>query len=653
MAGSSNFRRDIQGLRALAVAAVVIFHVWPEALPGGYVGVDVFFVISGYLITGLLLREQESNGRINLAGFYARRIRRLLPVASVTLLCTCVAAAFLMSPTEFGGLAREVIASAFYVENWLLVNRSVDYLAQDVAPSPVQHFWSLSVEEQFYIFWPALMLLAAAAGRRCGWQMRRSVGAALVLVLLCSLAHGIHVSFTDPAPGYFLTSTRVWELAMGGVLALMPLAAPGRVGGRIAGWLGFSLILVACVFYTNRLPFPGYEALLPVVGAMLLLHARLPSEGVLGRMLGSPPAQYLGELSYSIYLWHWPLVVFYPLLTGRAVAHLQDGVVVVLLSIGLAHISKHFIEDRFRHGVPGERIRPWVVGGVFTLAVVAGAFSLQQLGARGGAAKLAGDATTTTAGPGDPMTARNDLAAAYAENCIAPSRGEDVRVCRYGDPKGRPVVAVGDSHMVHWLPALSAIARERGIDLHAITKTGCALMTLQESEVDTPERRSCAVWNAAAMRYIADLKPKAMIVANSSGATHMLGPSPDKEARVAERMARSWKQAREQAGVVDILAFRETPRMREDPPECIRLNKGDGAACSYPQSGAVGGSLVELAAGQVAGVTVVNMNDVICPGGVCAPVVNGVYVWRDKHHLTASFVESIEADVSKKMANKL
>lgn len=653
MAGSSNFRRDIQGLRALAVAAVVIFHVWPEALPGGYVGVDVFFVISGYLITGLLLREQESNGRINLTGFYARRIRRLLPVASVTLLCTCVAAAFLMSPTEFGGLAREVIASAFYVENWLLVNRSVDYLAQDVAPSPVQHFWSLSVEEQFYIFWPALMLLAAAAGRRCGWQVRRSVGAALVLVLLCSLAHGIHVSFTDPAPGYFLTSTRVWELAMGGVLALMPLAAPGRVSGRIAGWLGFSLIVAACVFYTNRLPFPGYEALLPVVGAMLLLHARLPSEGVLGRMLGSPPAQYLGELSYSIYLWHWPLVVFYPLLTGRAVAHLQDGVVVVLLSIGLAHISKHLIEDRFRHGVPGERIRPWVVGGVFTFAVVAGAFSLQQLGARGGAAKLTGDATTNAAGPGDPMVARNDLAAAYAENCIAPSRGEDVRVCRYGDPQGRPVVAVGDSHMVHWLPALSAIARERGIDLHAITKTGCALMTLQESEVDTPERRSCAVWNTAAMRYIADLKPKAMIVANSSGATHMLGPSPDKEARVAERMARAWKQVREQAGVVDILAFRETPRMREDPPECIRLNKGDVAACSYPQSGAVGRSLVELAAGQVAGVTVVNMNDVICPGGVCAPVVNGVYVWRDKHHLTASFVESIEADVSKKMANKL
>jgi hypothetical protein len=251
------------------------------------------------------------------------------------------------------------------------------------------------------------------------------------------------------------------------------------------------------------------------------------------------------------------------------------------------------------------------------------------------------------------MAARNDLAAAYAENCIAPSRGEDVRVCRYGDPNGRPVVAVGDSHMVHWLPALSAIARERGLDLHAVTKTGCALMSLSESEVDSPERRSCVAWNAAAMRYIVDLKPKTLIVANSSGAMHMLGAAPGKEARVAERMARSWQQAREQAGVVDIIAFRETPRMRDDPPECMRLHNGNAAACNYSEKNAVGTSLVEIAAPRVAGVVVVDMNDVICPGGVCAPVGNGRYVWRDKHHLTASYVESITADVSKKIAGKL
>ena len=231
----NSFRADIQGMRAVAVLSVLAYHIWPGVLPGGYVGVDVFFVISGFLITGLLVREFERSGTISLRDFYARRIRRLLPAASLTLLAVAVSAWFWSSASEWRVLAKELVASALYVENWLLVERSVDYLAQDAAPSPVQHFWSLSVEEQFYIFWPLLMLGAGALARTRKLPVRKVFLTALLSVTLISLGYGIYVSFVDPAPGYFLTTTRIWELGVGGLLAIASRPDGGMPGARGRG----------------------------------------------------------------------------------------------------------------------------------------------------------------------------------------------------------------------------------------------------------------------------------------------------------------------------------------------------------------------------------------------------------------------------------
>lgn len=650
----NSFRADIQGMRAVAVLSVLAYHIWPGVLPGGYVGVDVFFVISGFLITGLLVREFERSGTISLRDFYARRIRRLLPAASLTLLAVAVSAWFWSSASEWRVLAKELVASALYVENWLLVERSVDYLAQDAAPSPVQHFWSLSVEEQFYIFWPLLMLGAGALARTRKLPVRKVFLTALLSVTLISLGYGIYVSFVDPAPGYFLTTTRIWELGVGGLLAIASRPDGGMPGGWVRtffGWTGMAAIMLACWFYSSRLPFPGYEAMLPTLGAVALLYARPGEEGLLGRLLGSRPMQYFGDISYSLYLWHWPIVVFYPLVTGREVATFQDGMAVAVVSVIAAHLSKQLVEERFRHGRKGESLRPYMIGAGLTATLALSAGTLLAAGDREGqhGEAAVGGSSASAHVMKDPMAARNDLAEAYSQGCIASSRDEDVRVCRYGKTSGTTVVAVGDSHMVQWLPALAGMADQKGFDLHAITKTGCAYMSILEEEMDTIEKKSCAVWNAKVSRVLDEIQPDVVIFANSMGASHMLGSSPDRTEKVAARMAEAWAGLRASQSP-RLIAIRETPRMREAPPSCLMREKATPGFCDTPRWAAIGkDSLVTLAAAKVGDVSVIDMNDAICGAESCSTSIDDVYVWRDQHHMTASFVRTLTDDLSRRV----
>ena len=378
----NQIRTDIQGLRAIAVLLVLVFHVWPSAMTGGYVGVDVFFVISGFLITGLLVREFERSETISLRLFYARRIRRLLPAASATLLAIAIATTVWLPQAMWSDIGKEILASGFYVQNLLLVVRSVDYLALEEAASPVQHYWSLSIEEQFYVLWPMVMLAAGWIARRRGISVRKAFAVSLAAITVLSFAWGVYKSFTDPAPGYFLTSTRLWELGVGGLLSLYRGNAGGGLRSSSAAWLGIGAIAFSGVFYTTGLPFPGYEALLPTLGTAALIFAAAPATSVAGRLISMRPMRYFGDISYSLYLWHWPVVVFYPYATGGEIANFADVTTVVALSIGLAHVSKYHIEDRFRHSSEARREavvrRSFAMGGVcMVLIVAAGVFQLK------------------------------------------------------------------------------------------------------------------------------------------------------------------------------------------------------------------------------------------------------------------------------------
>ena len=392
----SQFRTDIQALRAVAVLLVLGFHVWPTHIAGGYVGVDVFFVISGYLITGHLVREVVATGRVDLPTFYARRARRLLPAASLTLVSVGVAAYMWMPAATWATTASDIAASTMYAQNWVLVRRSVDYYAQDQAPSPLQHFWSLAVEEQFYLGWPVLVAGVAAWWKRRARQDSKggsSNGAsspssqlqsapparvyALVMGIPCILSLGAAVYYAgaNPAAGYFMTHTRLYELGLGGLLAvwaegrsephaglkpvskaLMPATRASHWCRSLAAATGLAAIGISSCLYSSHLAFPGCAALLPVCGAVWVLVAgeRLGVEDctathALAPALGHPWLQYIGDISYSLYLAHWPVVVVYPFMTGRDIDDsFPDGVTVLAVSWVLAHACKRGWEDKWR-----------------------------------------------------------------------------------------------------------------------------------------------------------------------------------------------------------------------------------------------------------------------------------------------------------------
>src|SRR4051812_16225328 len=273
-------RPEIQGLRAVAVALVLVFHLWPDAVPGGYVGVDVFFVISGFLITSHLLREAEVSGKVRLAAFWARRARRLLPASLLVLAVSAAATAAVVPISRWDQFFGEIRASALYVQNLHLAGAAVDSLAANAPPSPVRHFWSLSTEEQFYAVWPLLVATAVALAGRGASPRRRRRAVALVLgaVVVAGLAWGIHVTATDPAAASFVTPARAWEFAAGGLLAVLaPVSARGDAWRAALGWTGAAAIGAAAFLYNSGTPFPGVAALLPVAGALAVLHAGAPS----------------------------------------------------------------------------------------------------------------------------------------------------------------------------------------------------------------------------------------------------------------------------------------------------------------------------------------------------------------------------------------
>ncbi|HEV3000818.1 MAG TPA: acyltransferase, partial [Solirubrobacteraceae bacterium] len=319
---STALRPEIQALRGVAVLTVVVFHLWPSVLPGGFVGVDVFFVISGFLITGQLVREVDRTSRVSLAGFWARRARRILPAALVVLAFCALATKAVVPETHWREFFAEITASTAYVENWQLAEAAVDYADADDAASPVRHFWSLSVEEQFYLVWPLLIMLALVWGRR-------AIGPVLGAVVLVSLVWSIVATAGDPAAAYFITPTRAWEFGLGGLLALVPL----RGRSPALSWLGIGAIALAAVLYSGDTPFPGVAALLPVLGAAAVIAAR---------SFAFRPLERVGDVSYSVYLWHWPLIVLAPFAGGAS------KVVLLALTFVLGWASKVAVEDPVR-----------------------------------------------------------------------------------------------------------------------------------------------------------------------------------------------------------------------------------------------------------------------------------------------------------------
>ncbi len=300
MAASSSHRADIQGLRALAVLLVVLAHAGVGFLPGGFVGVDVFFVLSGFLITGLLLAEARANGSVSRIDFYVRRARRILPAAALTLLATNTAAFFLLNFLRARDAVQDSLYAAGFAANFRFAARGMDYFAQAEPPSPLLHYWSFAVEEQFYLVWPALLsivifgLALTRRRRRAGRRQHRRLLLVVMLLSAISLGWSVHLTATLPAAAYFSPLTRAWELGLGAALAVgaSTLVRVPPVGRLVMGWTGLLAIAAAAVLFSERTPFPGFAALLPTVGTALAITAGIgdrPSRLAVGRLLALRP----------------------------------------------------------------------------------------------------------------------------------------------------------------------------------------------------------------------------------------------------------------------------------------------------------------------------------------------------------------------------
>ncbi len=342
------FRLDIQGVRGFALVLVLACHAEVPGFAGGFVGLDVFYVLSGFLITGLILTELDRRGDVSISRFYARRAKRLLPLAVTVLAFVVVGSALLYSPLQNQKVSGDVLSAALYVVNWHFIAESVDYFAfHNQLISPVQHYWSLSVEEQFYLLWPLTLGVGAGLARWRGWSMRRTIALLVVPLGVASLIYSVGFTPEHTRAAYFSTLTRMWELAMGGVLALaLPagLNLPRRVSALLAG-AGLATLLATALIFTGDTPYPGWRALLPTLATVAIIVAgtAVAVSGPIS-LLSRAPMQYLGKISYAWYLWHWPILVFAGVLWNLS---RLDLVLVTLASWGPAALTHYTIEERF------------------------------------------------------------------------------------------------------------------------------------------------------------------------------------------------------------------------------------------------------------------------------------------------------------------
>ncbi|MFJ8577355.1 acyltransferase family protein [Micromonospora sp. NPDC093277] len=659
------FRTDIEGLRALAVLLVVLWHAGVPFISGGFVGVDVFFVISGYLITSGMVAEVAARGRLSLSRFWARRAKRLLPSSALVLLASLVLTYLFLPDIRWRDTAWDAVSSAIYMINWRLADLSVDYLAAEQAPSIVQHFWSLAVEEQFYLLWPVLLVAVAWVARRRGAAQPRFVRLALAVVgalWLASFAWSVLLVQTEPGRAYFVTTTRIWELAVGALLALWPLRRPTGAAASASGWIGIAAIVGSAVALDNSMPFPGALALPATIGTALVIAAGPDARYGPVAVLRMPPMQFLGGISYTLYLWHWPLIVAFTARTD------DPGVVLpaaaVALSVLLAYLTSRLVERPIWHSRKLS-VRPRVAlavglactalsvcaGVVFHSITAVGPTGATPLNARGAAVLTPGD-------PGagvpvddvpsivpEPAAARADLPSVYADGCHADSNETKVLRCTYGAPDATFTIALaGDSHAAQWTPALRSIAERRNWKLVTYTKSGCpAIDALVATGTNERPYETCVTWNRSLRRAVAEDRPDMIVTTSYNYSVYSDGRvlhGAQNRTALVEAMRRTWHGL---ADVAPVVVVRDTPAPGRDIAECVSTHREELTRCAVPRDEALAGIgpvQVDAAEGQT-GVRVVDLNDAICPADRCAPVIGGVLVYRDANHLTATYARTL------------
>lgn len=642
-------------------------------------GVDIFFVISGFLMSGILVRQFGQHGaRPSLTEFYARRARRLLPASLLTIVVVVFLAWTTLPDIRKTDVMKDAVASTVFGMNWRMSAESIDYLSATTGPpSPLQHYWSLGVEEQFYFVWPALLIVAAVAGRTIGISRAKMFAATIAATIGISLAYSIHFTSVNPAQAYFVTWTRLWELAAGGLVAvcMLKLGALSKLIGASLAWLGLLLAVVPALFYTDSTPFPGSAAIVPVVGTMLIIGAG-PAAGRAGPVLvlSRLPMRRIGDWSYSLYLWHWPVLVFGAAWVGRELTQ-TEALLMLGASFGPALLAYRYVEEPARRAksisVDADALR---LGGISILMVAVVPVvmlavipktpptngSMASAIAAIGGAQSAGDPSIAKAGAevlraeprNDPAGAPTDVEAFYPSlaqvastsfGCSAETTANELKFCTFGDPESNiDVVLAGDSHAVQWSRALATIAKDNAWNLTVVTKDFCPLVVGVSIASDWAS--SCEAWQRSASAWLQDDPPDLLIVSQYDYTVRRNGKDltrDESDQLVGSAQQRLFSVLA--AAGSKIAVIKNTPQLRTDFAACVARYQSEISKCSVSRDSAlrgVGGAQ-RLSVIGVKNSVMIDLNDAICPTDRCAPVIGGILVYRDGNHMTTTYGESL------------
>ena len=590
---------QIQGLRALAAILVTVFHA--RLIPGGFIGVDIFYVISGYLITGLILREIDKTGTLDLRSFYQRRIKRLLPTSVFVLFVTAIFAWILFPPITRDALGRDLFAAATYISNYLFAWWQNDYQNLNATPSPFIHYWSLAVEEQFYLVWPIFILFLARYGKKV-------ILGGIAITALASLLFSIYLTQVAPIWAFYSLPTRAWELGFGALLLFIPEM---KKKIRILPWLGFFGIAFSSLNFNENTAFPGKNALIPVLATVVLIASIKYWPPLFNDLSNSRMSQWLGAISYPLYLWHWPALVLPSSALGRPL-RFYERFLCILLTIILAHFTSKFVEEPLRH----KKLSPSTI---YKSAAVTTAVSLVA----GVVIALSASSIITTRGE---ISYQFDLVkvmqkpGVYNDSCHVNYGETKSGYCTYGDKNSsKTIVLYGDSHAAQWFPTLKKLAKQRGFKLVSLTKSACPAVDAKRPDQGAFKQVHCTKWRQNSIERIAKIKPMAVITSSFQYFT----PANERVSRATWWRDGQKKLLSDLRGSTDHLIYiSDTPRPLRDIPNCLASR--NSKVCDSTER-----TRVSI----ISGFEVLNPTPWLC-SSYCPAIIDGTVAYRDASHIS-------------------
>lgn len=593
--------KEIQALRALASVLVVIYHA--RLIRGGYIGVDIFYVISGYLITGLLLRELEKTQKVSFSAFYLRRIKRLLPTSFIVLAITAVTAWALYPATMRHELGRDVVAAGLYISNYLFALWQLDYQNLNAIPPVVIHYWSLAVEEQFYLFWPFLIF---ALFKRGG---RKTVIRGIVVITGLSFLLSYLQTRTSPIWAFYSLPTRAWELGIGALLLFTPRSGVLTKFGKHLALSSLIAITAGSFYYRDSTAFPGTAALVPVLATAFAIATIGSWPEFLARISHLKVVQWLGEISYPLYLWHWPLLVIPAVYFGRGL-HILERALCILATLLLAHLTHRYVEEPVRHkGLSGKAIaRSASVATIISLILGTSIYFTHT------------DRIQSSSGKSFTLSQILEKPTVYADGCHLNNGQTKSGDCLYGlRGSSKKVVLFGDSHAAQWFPALEKLAQTYKFELISLTKSSCPGPAVTTVDVGGYKNAECSAWRNNSYRRIASIHPQIVIV---SGMQVIAMPHGISDRKTWWQQGESSTLAHLRGLAPKLIYLTDTPHPLRNIPDCISagdFSKCDQTKASEPYT--------------ISGFTNINPTPWLCTT-ICPAIIGGQIVYRDSSHLS-------------------